>query len=119
MRQIHFRAWLLIILSSVLQVVIFPLPGLYILSWVAFAPLIVALLRSRPVGALEIDGSLNLEAAKPMQAFLLAYASGILWYAGTCYWIYDTMHQSSGALSWHFFFSVFIWGSITDCLDCY
>ncbi len=95
-RQIHFRAWLLIILSSVLQVVIFPLPGLYILSWVAFAPLIVALLRSRPVGALEIDGSLNLEAAKPMQAFLLAYASGILWYAGTCYWIYDTMHQYGG-----------------------
>ncbi len=96
MRQIHFRAWLLIILSSVLQVVIFPLPGLYILSWVAFAPLIVALLRARPVGALEIDGSLNLEAAKPMQAFLLAYASGILWYAGTCYWIYDTMHQYGG-----------------------
>jgi apolipoprotein N-acyltransferase len=95
-RQIHFRAWLLIILSSVLQVVIFPLPGLYILSWVAFAPLIVAVLRARPVGALEIDGSLNLEAAKPMQAFLLAYASGILWYAGTCYWIYDTMHRYGG-----------------------
>src|SRR5258708_28605205 len=31
-----------------------------------------------------------------MQAFLLAYASGILWYAGTCYWIYDTMHQYGG-----------------------
>ncbi len=96
MRQIHSSAWLLIILSSLLQVLIFPLAGLYIFSWVAFAPLIVALLRARPVGALEIDGSLNLEAAKPMQAFLLAYASGILWYAGTCYWIYDTMHQYGG-----------------------
>ena len=96
MRQIHSSAWLLVILSSLLQVLIFPLAGLYIFSWVAFAPLIVALLRARRAGALEIDGSLNLEAAKPMQAFLLAYASGILWYAGTCYWIYDTMHQYGG-----------------------
>ena len=83
-------------LSSLLQVLIFPLPNLYFLSWVAFAPLIVALLRSRPAGELEIEGSANLEPAKPLQAFLLAYVSGILWYAGTCYWIYDTMHQYGG-----------------------
>jgi apolipoprotein N-acyltransferase len=95
-RQIHFSAWLLVGLSSLLQVLIFPLAGLYIFSWVAFAPLIVALLRTRPVGALEIDGSVNLQAAKPGQAFLLAYISGVLWYAGTCYWIYDTMHQYGG-----------------------
>ncbi len=87
---------MLVLLSSLLQVLIFPLPGMYILSWVALAPLIVALLRSRPVGALEIDGSVHLQAAKPAQAFLLAYISGILWYAGTCYWIYDTMHQYGG-----------------------
>ncbi len=43
-----------------------------------------------------MDGSTNLQAAKPWQAFLLAYTSGILWYAGTCYWIYDTMHQFGG-----------------------
>lgn len=96
MRQIHSSAWLLVGLSSLLQILIFPLPGLYVLSWVAFAPLIVALLRARPVGALEVDGSANLRAAKPGQAFLLAYISGILWYAGTCYWIYDTMHQFGG-----------------------
>ena len=95
-RQIHSSAWLLVVLSSLLQVLIFPLAGLYILSWVAFAPLIVALLRARPAGALEIDGSVNLQAAKPGQAFLLAYTSGILWYAGTCYWIYDTMHEHGG-----------------------
>ncbi len=95
-RQIHSSAWLLVLLSSVLQVLIFPLPGMYILSWVALAPLILALLRAGPVGALEVDGSLNLQAAKPGQAFLLAYVSGILWYAGTCYWIYDTMHQYGG-----------------------
>ncbi len=96
MRQIHYSAWLLIILSSLLQVLIFPLPGLYVLSWVAFAPLIVALLRARPAGELEIAGSFNLQAARPGQAFLLGYASGILWYAGTCYWIYDTMHEHGG-----------------------
>jgi apolipoprotein N-acyltransferase len=95
-RQIHFSAWLLVVLSSLLQVLIFPLAGLYVLSWVAFAPLIVALLRARPAGALEIDGSVNLQAARPGQAFLLAYISGILWYAGTCYWIYNTMHEHGG-----------------------
>ncbi|MGA9508160.1 MAG: apolipoprotein N-acyltransferase [Candidatus Sulfotelmatobacter sp.] len=96
MRQIHYSAWILVGLSSLLQILIFPLPGLYVLSWVAFAPLIVALLRARPAGALEIDGSVHLQAASPGQAFLLAYTSGILWYAGTCYWIYDTMHEHGG-----------------------
>jgi apolipoprotein N-acyltransferase len=95
-RQIHFSAWLLILLSSFLQVLIFPLAGFYVLSWVAFAPLIVALLRARPAGPLEIEGSANLQAATPVQAFLLAYTSGTLWYAGTCYWIYDTMHDHGG-----------------------
>ena len=86
----------MVALSSLLQVLIFPLPGLYVLSWVAFAPLIVALLRARPVGVLEMDGSVNLQAANPGQAFLLSYISGILWYAGTCYWIYNTMHEFGG-----------------------
>jgi apolipoprotein N-acyltransferase len=95
-RQIHSSAWLLVGLSSLLQVLIFPLAGFYILSWVAFAPLIVALLRARPAGVLEIDGSVDLQAAKPGQAFVLAYISGILWYAGTCYWIYNTMHEHGG-----------------------
>ena len=96
MRKIHLSAWLLVIFSSLLQVLIFPLPGLYVLSWFAFAPLIVALLRARPVGALEIEGSTKLEPAKPWQAFVLAYLCGILWYAGTCYWIYATMRQYGG-----------------------
>ena len=96
MRQIHYSAWLLVGLSSLLQVLIFPLPGLYVLSWVAFAPLIAALLRARPAGALEVDGAVHLQAATPGQAFLLGYTSGILWYAGTCYWIYDTMHEHGG-----------------------
>jgi len=95
-RQIHFSAWLLVILSALLQVLIFPLPGLYVLSWFALAPLVVALLRARPAGDLEINDSVKLQAATPAQAFVLAYVCGILWYAGTCYWIYNTMHEFGG-----------------------
>jgi apolipoprotein N-acyltransferase len=95
-RQTHPSAWLLVGLSALLQVLVFPLPDFYFLSWFAFAPLIVALLRARPAGALQIDGSTNLQAATPWQAFLLAYVCGILWYAGTCYWIFDTMRAYGG-----------------------
>ena len=96
MRQIHFSAWLLVGLSAILQAIIFPLPGVYVLSWFALAPLIVALLRARPAGELEVAGSVRLHPATPAQGFLLGYACGILWYAGTCYWIYDTMRQFGG-----------------------
>jgi apolipoprotein N-acyltransferase len=95
-RQIHFSAWLLVVASAILQAIIFPLPGIYVLSWVALAPLIVALLRARPAGELEVAGSMRLRPATPGQGFLLGYLCGILWYAGTCYWIYDTMRQFGG-----------------------
>jgi len=95
-RQIHPSAWLLVGLSSLLQVLVFPLPGLYVLSWMALAPLLVALLRARPAGELEIEDSTRLRPATPAQAFLLAYICGMVWYAGTCYWIFDTMHQYGG-----------------------
>ncbi len=96
MRRIHPNAWLLVLLSAVLQVLIFPLPGLYWLSWIAFAPLIVALLRARTPDTLQLDDAAVLVPATAWQGFLLAYVSGILWYAGTCYWIYDTMHHYGG-----------------------
>jgi apolipoprotein N-acyltransferase len=95
-RQIHFSAWLLVLISALAQVIIFPLPGVYVLCWFALAPLIVALLRARPAGELEIAGSVRLRPATAGQGFLLGYACGILWYAGTCYWIYDTMRQYGG-----------------------
>jgi apolipoprotein N-acyltransferase len=95
-RRIHFSAWVLVCSSALLQVLIFPLPGVYLLSWFALTPLILALLRARPASQLEVHGSLRLEPATPLQGFLLAYACGILWYAGTCYWIYDTMRQYGG-----------------------
>ena len=95
-RQIHFSAWLLVVASAILQAIIFPLPGIYVLSWVALAPMIVALLRARPAGELEVAGCVRLRPATPGQGFLLGYLCGILWYAGTCYWIYDTMRQFGG-----------------------
>lgn len=96
MRQIHSSAWLLVLFSAVLQVLIFPLPNLYMLGWVATAPLIVALLRARVPQTLQFRESPKLLPATPLQGFFLGYASGILWYAGTCYWIYSTMRQYGG-----------------------
>jgi apolipoprotein N-acyltransferase len=112
-RQIHPSAWLLVIGSAVLQILIFPLPGLYFLSWFALAPLMVALLRARSAGDLEFDNSPKFQPASPIQAFLLSYSCGILWYMGTCYWIYDTMHQYGGitpplALLILFLFSLYL-----------
>lgn len=96
MAKIHARAWLLVVLSAALQVVIFPLPGLYWLSWVAMAPLLIALLRAHPSGALQLDANVRLAPATPIEGFLLAYACGILWCGGTCYWVFDTMHRYGG-----------------------
>lgn len=96
MRQIHTSAWLLILLSAGLQILIFPLANLYMLCWVAIAPLLVALLHARRPDTLQLRAGTKLIPAKPLQAFLLAYLCGILWYAGTCYWIYNTMRQYGG-----------------------
>ncbi len=96
MLRIERSAWLLAILSAVLQVVIFPLPNLYWLSWIAVAPLLVAILRARRPDTLQLEGSVKLLPARPGQAFLLGWFTGILWYCGNCYWIYSTMKQYGG-----------------------
>jgi apolipoprotein N-acyltransferase len=97
-RRISSSAWFLAALSAGLQVVIFPLPGLYWLSWIAVAPLPVAILRARRSATLqlEVEGQVRLLPATPLQGFLLGYLCGILWFAGTCYWIFDTMHRYGG-----------------------
>ncbi len=98
MRKIHPTAWILALLSGVLQILIFPLPGLYWLAWIAFAPLLLAILRAREADVLQLFDSpgVKLVPATIGHAFLLAYVSGIIWYAGTCYWVYDTMHHYGG-----------------------
>ena len=84
------------LLSAGLQIVIFPLPGLYGLAWIAVAPLLVAILRARVPETLQLDGQARLLPATPWQGFVLGYVCGILWFAGTCYWIFDTMHRYGG-----------------------
>lgn len=77
----HARAqWLLVLLSAALQVLIFPSPGIFFLAWIALAPLLVALAREQ----------------RPQRAFLLSYACGVLWYGGTCYWIFHVMNSYGG-----------------------
>ncbi|MFB3917644.1 MAG: apolipoprotein N-acyltransferase [Terriglobales bacterium] len=100
MRQIHTSAWLLAGLSSALQVLIFPKPDLYWLCWIAYAPLLVAVLRARGPETLHVPESLvdggQLVPARVGQGFLLAYVSGVIATAGTCYWIYHVMHRYGG-----------------------
>jgi apolipoprotein N-acyltransferase len=86
------------VLSAGLQIVIFPLPNLYWFSWIAVAPLIVAILRARAPETLQLqlDDQARLLPAAPWQGFVLGYVCGILWFAGTCYWIFDTMHRYGG-----------------------
>ena len=69
----HKSAWLLMLLSAGLQILVFPLPNLYFLGWVAVAPLLVALLRAREPDTLQLLAGVKLLPAKPAQAFLLAY----------------------------------------------
>jgi len=94
--RIHQDAWLFVVASAALQVLIFPLPNFYILSWVAVTPLLVALLRARRPNTLQLTEGIHLLPATPGQAFLLGYVCGIIWYAGTCYWIFATMRQYGG-----------------------
>lgn len=87
------------ILSGILQVLIFPRPSLYFLCWIALAPLIIAILRARDQDAVQLlaeGGSSYLAPASLRQGFLLGYVSGVVWYLGSCYWIYHVMHVYGG-----------------------
>jgi apolipoprotein N-acyltransferase len=85
MRPSPRTGWLLALLSTALQILSFPSPGFYFLCWIALTPLLVALIDRRYSPTL-------------LRCVLLAYFSGVLWYAGTCYWIFHVMH-SYGNLS--------------------
>jgi apolipoprotein N-acyltransferase len=87
MRAISFRLWLLAILSAVLQVLPFPIAGpapawRRLFCWFCLTPLLYALLSKDKNG----------QTLRVSQAAMLAYVSGVIWYLGNCYWIYQTMH---------------------------
>lgn len=98
MRRIAKNAWLLAIVSGLLQVLIFPSINWYVLCWIAFAPLIVAVLRTQRAPDIYVAESLGatLVPATLRQAFVLGWLSGIIWCAGTCYWVYHVMHAYGG-----------------------
>jgi len=83
MRPSPRTGWLLALLSAILQILCFPSPSLYFLCWIALAPLLVALIDRRYSPTL-------------LRSVLLAYFSGVIWYAGTCYWIFHVMHVYGG-----------------------
>jgi apolipoprotein N-acyltransferase len=97
-RRISSTAWRWLIISAALQIVIFPLLNLYFFSWIAVAPLLLAILRARAPETLQLQlgDQAHFLPATPWQGFLLGYICGILWFAGTCYWIFDTMHRYGG-----------------------
>ncbi len=87
MRSIPLRLWALALLSAILQILPFSIAGPVplwrrIFCWFCLVPLLSALL------ALNRNG----KSLRVYHAALLAYFSGVLWYAGNCYWIYRTMH---------------------------
>ena len=98
MRRIRPRAWIFACTSGVLQVLIFPNFSLYFLSWFALAPLIYAILKCREqdVTMALADGGQFLAPATAKQGFLLGYVSGIIWYLGSCYWVYHVMNSYGG-----------------------
>jgi len=97
-RRIRRNAWILACASGVLQVVIFPKPALYILSWVALAPLVYAILKCREQDATLVlaEGGEFLAPASAWQGFWLGYVSGVIWYLGSCYWVFYVMHVYGG-----------------------
>jgi apolipoprotein N-acyltransferase len=96
-RNIPTRAWVLAVLSSALQILIFPKASWFFLSWVAMVPLIYALLRGRGgEGELVDSEGRSLRPFTVKQGILIGWINGVLWYLGTCYWVYPVMNGYGG-----------------------
>jgi apolipoprotein N-acyltransferase len=87
MRVIPVRLWALAILSGALQVLPFPIAGPVpvwrtAFCWVALAPLLMAL----------TGKNINGTPLSVGQGAALGYTSGVVWYLGNFYWIYQTLY---------------------------
>ncbi len=101
MRNIPSRAWILALLSSGLQILVFPKINFYVLSWIAMVPLLYALLRGRGgEGELFDSEGRSLRPFTLWQGFLIGVgstASSGIWERD--YWIYPVM-TGYGGLHW-------------------
>ena len=91
MLRVPLRLWILAAFSGALQVLPFPIAGptppwRTAFCWIALVPLLVALLAKDKAG----------RPLSALQTALLGYISGIVWYCGNCYWIYQTMYLYGG-----------------------
>jgi len=83
-----WKLWAAAGLSAALLELPFPLAGPMppwrsVFAWVGLVPLLWAILCGQSAGQ-----------PRPLRrSFALAYASGVLWYLGNCYWIRDTMRH--------------------------
>ncbi|HVJ07373.1 MAG TPA: apolipoprotein N-acyltransferase [Acidisarcina sp.] len=83
--------WVHAVLSAFLLLLPFPIAGPVpwwrtVFGWAALVPLIFALLHGNRVA----------EPHYLRRSALLAYLTGVLWYLGNCYWIYQTMFYYGG-----------------------
>ena len=91
MRSVPLRLYGLALLAALLQLLPFPLAGPVplwrrLFCWICLVPLLYALLGRNRKG----------EPLRPAQGALVGYVCGIAWFAGNCYWIYQTMFLYGG-----------------------
>ena len=89
-KNVSRRAYVLAALSGVLLALSFPRPGLSLLAWFAFVPLLIAISRKGPLGALK-----------------LGFFCGLIAYGGVLYWLNIVM-TTYGKLHWTVSFTLFI-----------
>ena len=77
---------LLALLSGILLALSFPKYGHPSVAWVALAPLAVALVRPQAAGI----------ASRSRRAFSLGLVTGAVYFAGTLYWLVETMTTFGG-----------------------
>lgn len=98
MQSHSHKLWLytLAAASGLLQTAIFPNLDWYWLSWIALTPLLYALLTKPDVEIIAPGARGNDSGLTPKQGFFLGYFCGVIWYGGTCYWVYHVMNTYGG-----------------------
>lgn len=77
----------------------YPKINFFFLCWISFVPLLYALLRGRGgEGELLDSEGRSLRQFTLFQGFMIAWVCGVVWYLGTCYWIFPVM-SSYGELN--------------------